>query len=202
MSNPIASIVGITILIGAGLLSALGGAPASALPTPGVNCQTASTPAGANLRYFPEAENTNDYIGFFEFEDCIELLNAAYPDRMEIKVVGKSAGHINTATQQREPQNVYLIEVTNEKSPIPFEEKAKVVLMLSVHGNEKGGREGGMRVLEDYVRNLGVATQEVTGHPGVTGYNLMDYTVLLLLFPNSDGWVLDEPQYYSPAAGL
>src|SRR5687768_17360362 len=107
-----ASIVGVFTLLATALLSALGGAPAAALPTPGVNCQLAAAGQDGMLRYFPEAENTNDYIGYFEFETCIEALDAKHPDRMEIKVVGQSYGHVDKATQQREPQNVYLIEVT------------------------------------------------------------------------------------------
>ncbi len=190
-----ASFVGVFALLATALVNAMGGAPVAALPTPGVNCQLAAAGQDGVLRYFPEAENTNDFIGFFEFETCIEALEENHPTRMETKVTGKSYGHLNKATQQREPQNVYLIEVTNEESAIPFEDKAKVVLMLSIHGNEKGGREGGFRVLEDMVRNIGMGQEEVAGHAGVTFYDLLDYTVLILLFPNSDGWVLDEPQY-------
>src|SRR5687767_7049228 len=102
-----ASIFGVTVLLATALVTAWGGAPAAALPTPGVNCQLASTPASGVTRYFPEAENTNDFIGFFEFEECIGLLDEAYPDRMEIKIIGQSYGHVNQATQQRDRQNVY-----------------------------------------------------------------------------------------------
>ncbi len=71
--------------------------------------------------------------------------------------------------------------------------------MLSIHGNEKGGREGGLRVIEDFVRNLGVAREGATGHAGKTLYDLLDQSVLLFHFANADGWAWDEPQYAQPA---
>lgn len=170
-----------------------------ALPTPGVNCQAAGTPAEGTVRYFPEPEQTNDFVGYYEAVECFEAMEAAYPERMEVKTVADSYGLINHATQQRESNPVYVVEVTNEESTIPFEDKVKVVLMLSIHGNEKGGREGGFRVLEDFVRNMGVATMPATGHPGSTLYDLMDYAAFVLLFANTDGWVWDEPEYAQPA---
>jgi hypothetical protein len=173
----------------------------SALPTPGYNCQVAAQANNPLVRYFPEAENTNDYIGYFEAQECFAALNKAYPDRMELKYVGKSYGHINRQSQARDRFDIPLIEVTNEKSAIPFEDKVKIVLMLSIHGNEKGGREGGFRVLEDYVRNIGDARTQATGHPGKTLYDLMDYSVLVLLFANPDGWAHDEPMYLAGKPG-
>lgn len=168
------------------------------LPTPGVNCQAAGTPAEGTVRYFPEPEQTNDFVGYFEAVECFEAMEAAYPERMEVRTVADSYGHINHATQQRDRLPVYMIEVTNEESTIPFEDKVKVVFMLSVHGNEKGGREGGFRVLEDFARNLGIATLPAAGHDDMTLYDLMDYAVLVFLFANTDGWVSDEPEYADP----
>ncbi|HLE46897.1 MAG TPA: M14 family zinc carboxypeptidase, partial [Candidatus Thermoplasmatota archaeon] len=172
---------------------------AVALPTPGLNCQHQGTPLSGLLRYIPEPQETNDYVGYFEAKQCFEALNRAFPDRMELKSVGKSYGLMNRQTSQRDSFDVYIAEVTNEKSAIPFEDKVKVVLMLSIHGNEKGGREGGFRLMEDFVRNMGVARQPAPGFGGKTLFDLMDYAAFILLFPNPDGWAWDEPQYVDPA---
>lgn len=193
-----AALLALVIVLGLGSM----GPSAGALPTPGLNCQASGTPLPLDLRYVPEPEQTNDFIGFYEWEECMAALSAAYPERIEVKVTAQSYGWENSATMQHDTFPVYMVEVTNEESAVPFEDKLKVLFMLSIHGNEKGGREGGFRAVEDYVRGIGMATQDATGHPGKTLYDLLDQAVLLFLFPNPDGWVHEEPEYYSGAPGL
>lgn len=165
-------------------------APAQALPLPGLNGETTNN-IPAIGRVFPEPLQTNDYIGYFEAMDGLEYLNATYPDRVELIKIGKSIGWPNRVGGQVEPQDVFIVEVTNEKSPTPKEAKIQLLFMLSIHGNEKGGREGGFRVVEDFAKgDVGLLAQK----PELL--ELLDYFLLIFLFPNVDGWTHDEPQYY------
>ncbi|HLE47177.1 MAG TPA: M14 family zinc carboxypeptidase [Candidatus Thermoplasmatota archaeon] len=163
--------------------------PVAALPGPGLNgTTTEAIPLVGRL--FPEPLQTNDYIGYFEAVPSLEKLNRDFPDRIELFRVGKSLGWQNAQTGQREPQPVLAIEVTNEKSSVPFGEKIHLVFTCSIHGNEKGGREGCMRVAEDFAKGIGLAAEK----PDLV--KLLDYMVLSFPIPNTDGWTHDEPQYF------
>jgi hypothetical protein len=165
-------------------------ATASALPGPGLNGQTTND-LPAIGRIFPEPLQTNDYIGYFEALDGLDYLNSTYPDFVEFIPIGQSVGWQNRVSGQREPQTVFIVEVTNEKSELPKEKKIQLLFMLSIHGNEKGGREGGLRVIEDLAKgDVGLASLKPELVP------LLDYFLLIFLFPNVDGWTHDEPQYY------
>jgi hypothetical protein len=163
-------------------------ATAVALPLPGLNGQTTES---MGLRVFPEPLQTNDYIGYFEAVAGLEYLNETYPDVVELIPIGKSVGWPNRVGGQREPQTVYLVEVTNEKSTVAKDDKIQLLFMLSIHGNEKGGREGGLRVIEDFAKgDVGLLALKPELGP------LLDYFLLIFLFPNVDGWTHDELQYY------
>lgn len=166
---------------------------AQALPTPGFNGPEAEAVTG---RVFPEALDTNDYIGFFEFEDNIRYLEEKYPNYIEIKEAGESYGLKNLETGAHDRFPVYMVEVTNEESKVAYEDKVQILVMVSIHGNEKGGREGGMRVIEDFAKGIGMAAWTNNNGAGNGTYqDYLDYMTLLFLFPNPDGWAHDEPQY-------
>jgi hypothetical protein len=169
-------------------------APVLATPLPGLNGTTAETIPVIG-RLFPEPLETNDYIGYFEASDSFDVLNQRYPDIVEVLRVGKSFGLLNRLTGQVDKNDVFLVEITNEKSPIPFDQKIHLVFTCSVHGNEKGGREGCMRVIEDFAKGIGLAADE----PKLAGW--LDYMVLAFGFTNTDGWAHDEPEYFSGAPG-
>lgn len=147
-----------------------------------------------------------DFVGFFEFEAGLEYLEANYPDYIEVHEVGQSAGLSNGAGTDHFP--IYMVEITNEKSSFPLDERQASLFMLSIHGVEKGGREGGFRVLEDLVKGIGFASETVQdgaglptpiskadGNPVETYQDYLDFQRLFLLFPNSDGWAHDELPY-------
>jgi hypothetical protein len=158
---------------------------ATAAPTPGLACQLGD----AALRIVPEPEATNDYISYSEAEECLEAIQDAAPGFVEFKTIGSSAGWA-TATGGHQSYDVWLVEVTNEDSPVPFDAKLKHVFQLSVHGNEKGGREGGLRVIEDLARCLDTPGAITAEHPELCDY--LDYMVAVFTFPNVDGWVHEE----------
>lgn len=156
---------------------------ASALPTPGV---------GVPGRVFPEPLETNDFIGFSEFVAGLNALDQQHPDYVEVVEAAQSFGWKSTVTGSHDTFPVYAVEVTNEKSAKSRDEKKALVFQLSIHGNEKGGREGGMRVIEDLAAGL--------YYPEEFRSALDDF-ILVFTFPNVDGWVHEEAEYRANCPG-
>lgn len=159
---------------------------ASALPTPGANGAATLATLG---RIFPEALQTNDYVSYDEAVAGLQLLDSMASDRVKIVTLGNSSGWTNPITQQHETTALFAVEVTNEKSLVPDADKLTLAFFLSIHGNEKGGREGGLRVIEDFARGVGLAAAE---KELVT---MLDYQKLVFIFGNTDGWVHEEVEY-------
>lgn len=145
-----------------------------------------------------------DYVGFYEFQAGLDYLAAQYPDYIEVHQVAESWG-TTSAVGGKINHPIYVLEISNENSPIPRDEKLNLLFMLSIHGNEKGGREGGFRVLEDLLKNIGFATETVQNGAGLqqaiekptggtvsTYHDYLDFMNVFLLFPNADGWACDE----------
>ena len=155
-----------------------------------------------------------DYVGYFEFQAALDYLTTNHPDYIEVHQVALSSGNDNVlGGPDRVP--IYVLEISNENSPIPRDEKQNLLFMLSIHGNEKGGREGGFRVLEDLLRNVGFATETVQNGAGLqtpiekptggqvsTYFDYLDFMNVFLLFPNADGWSCDELEYGAPIGVL
>ena len=176
-----------------GLALAILLAPAAAgLPTPGVHCDLGEQLTG---RVFPEPLETNDFISYAEALCGLERLDAARPDSIEIVDVAESVGWKNTVTGSHDRFRVFAVEVTDETSDVAKEAKKKLVFQLSIHGNEKGGREGGLRVIEDLARGLGIAEER----PELVE-DLRD-TMLVFVFPNPDGWIHEELAYRAACSG-
>ncbi len=145
-----------------------------AVPTPSaaapVKCAEGDTsPDG---RVFPEPLVSVGFVSFTEFECGIALLEKTYPDLIEITTVGTSQGG----------HKLYDVLVTDETVAGP---KEKLLIVNSIHGNEPGGREGGVRVLEDLVD-----PQFEAGAAYVQ--QALDRFVVHFLFPNPDGWVAGD----------
>jgi hypothetical protein len=152
-------------------------APALASPLPGANASLS--------RIVPEAWETNDFVSLAEWQGYLQAIDAAYPDFVEVVEVGRSFGW-PSLTGGHDTFPVYAVEITNEASATPREQKGVLLFQLSIHGNEKGGREGGFRVVEDLAAPLGW---------GQDARPLLDDLLLVFTFPNPDGWVHEEPQY-------
>ena len=166
----------------------------AAEPTPGLGCRAAE--AGAPVpRIVPEAEYALDYISFDEWKVCLSLIEKAAPKFVDVKVLASSPGW-NQVGGARLQSPVYWIEITNEDSPVPFEHRLKNLFVLSIHGNEKGGREGGMRVVEDLARGIGIAQE----YPDLRKY--LDYQVEVFVFANPDGWTHEEAAVNAANPGL
>jgi len=142
--------------------------------------------ASASSRVFPEPLETTDFVGIREFYAGIDKLAKAHPDVLVVREVGSSFG-IPTATGGRAQYPIVAVEVTNDKSATPRDEKPVLIFQLSIHGNEKGGREGGMRVIEDLA----------AGHYYDEAFRaaILDQFLLVFTFPNVDGWAHEELEH-------
>ncbi len=152
----------------------------------------------------------SDYISYYEFQAGLDYLagTPAGQQYLTVHEVGQSRGLCPTpqcTDDQRVTFPIYMLELTNKDSPIPVENRQSMLFMLSIHGNEKGGREGGYRVLEDLVKGIGFAAETVQGGAGLPGsiekptggpvqtyHDYLDFMRVFLLFPNADGWAHDE----------
>lgn len=163
---------------------------ASAWPTPGFNGEAARQVTG---RIFPEARQTNDFVSYQEARDGLQLLEEENPDLLEFVDVGRSVGWMDPVTGERAPSQVFAVLLTNEDSGVPDHARINLLFQLSIHGNEKGGREGAFRVIEDFVlakasgEDVGVATQERLA--------MLDHMRIIFTFPNPDGWTHEELMY-------
>ncbi len=230
----------LAVLLSAAFLVSLVPAPAAANPTVpycagsvGLATMPVTNPAVCETitgRVFPEASPNSianspnalpgastspvaDFVSFFEFQAGLDYLanSPAGQQFLTIHQVGESVGLMNAATQSRDRFPIYMLELTNKDSPVPLENRQAMLFMLSIHGNEKGGREGGFRVLEDLVKGIGMGAEGVQGGAGLpgglekpTGGNVetyrdyLDFMRVFLLFPNADGWAHDEADYVAP----
>ena len=159
--------------------------PAQALPTPGLFCDAGEQATG---RLFPEPMEANDFVSYDEARCGLDRLVERHPDRIRLDVVTQSVGW-SRLTGGRDTFDVYVVRVSDYAAGVPLEEKKRLVFQLSIHGNEKGGREGGLRVIEDLVRGVGMAQE----HPALL--EMLGPMELLFVFPNPDGWTHEELEY-------
>lgn len=152
------------LTIAAGLALA---APAAATP---VKCDAADITPGD--RVFPEPEVSLAFLRFDEFECGMALLERTFPQLIEVRTFGTSAGG----------HPLYDVLLTDETATGP---KEKLLVINSIHGNEIAGKEGAVRLIEDMVdaRFLG-------GEEWVE--KVLDQHVIHWIFPNPDGWIAGD----------
>ncbi|MGH3118472.1 MAG: M14 family zinc carboxypeptidase [Gaiellales bacterium] len=147
-----------------------------ALATPPLSGAVSATPVmcselppSPDGRVFPEPRVSATFVRFDEFECGMEFLEWKFPTLIEMTKIGKS--------KDRLP--IYDVLLTDETNTQP---KRKLLVVNSLHGNEEGGREGAVRVIEDMVDPRFLATQ-----PWVQ--QVLDEFVVHFVFSNPDGWV-------------
>lgn len=150
----------------------LGAVPTAAQPGPGdVVCATNSVDNPAReSRYFCEPMDSTFFVQFDQFIDGLETLQAAYPDFIEVKEIGRSARGLP----------IMFVEVTNEASSVPRDGKLQLGYSASIHANEPAGREGMVRVIEDLAA--------AKGPYGAALKPLLDRIIVNVWFPNPDSW--------------
>ncbi len=158
------------------LLMTLNAMPVQAQGADDVVCAT-NMVTGATIsepRYFCEPLESTFFVQFDQFVDGLKYLEATFPDKIELSVIGESVLG----------RPIYFVEVTNEKSPVPRDQKLQVGYSASIHANEPAGREGMVRVLEDLAAGIGPYGAELTP--------LLDHVILNVWFPNPDSWATGD----------
>ena len=116
-------------------------------------------------RIFPEAELARSYIqytadgsGFIEYQHGIEYLAQKYPRWVSVFKLSDLYGEdaVSSGPDQLrsyedgdagDGREIQVIKLTDHN--VPDEGKETLLFSLSVHGNERGGLEGGVRTAED-----------------------------------------------------
>ena len=177
-------------------------------------------------RIFPEAAVARSYVqylpdpaGFREYQHGIEYLAEAYPRWVSVTNLRKlyeedavSAAEDNIRSYEKDDtddgHDIWVIKITDHK--VPDKGKETLFFSLSVHGNERGGLEGGLRTAEDLARAAedgGTITDGLGNYETTTGkepkfheYEVKDVlareAVYLVSF-NPDGWQVGD-HYHDP----
>jgi hypothetical protein len=214
--------VGTIVGLAAGLV------PAAAMATPVCTdgYQGGAPQAACGGRIFPEAAATRAYVqftpdptGFREFQHGIEYLAQAYPRWVSVTSLAAmyedeavSAGDDGIRSYDKDDtddgRDIFVIKLTDHD--IPDKGKETLFFSLSVHGNERGGLEGGLRAAEDLARAAedgGTITDGIDNYETTTGrkpkfheYDVADVlkreAVYLVSF-NPDGWAVGD-HYHDP----
>ena len=223
--------------VAAALLTLALAAPAGATPVCTDGYKGGPPTALCGGRIFPEAELARGYIqyspdpfGFLEYQHGIEYLAQKYPRWISVFKLSDLYGEdaVSAGADALRPyeegdagdgRDIRVIKITDHN--VPDEGKETLLFSLSVHGNERGGLEGGVRTAED----LAIAAEQggtivdgfrnyesSTGrHATLNEYDVSDVlakeAVYLLDF-NSDGWAVGDwwnrpaPSTYTRGNGL
>ena len=169
-------------------------------------------------RVFPEAALSQDYVqyspdptGFREYQHGLEYLEQQYPRWIEVFTlsehfddpdavsVGPDGRRSYAGNDTGDGHEIVVIKLTDNQ--VPDTGKETLLYSLSIHGDEKGGIEGGVRAAEDLVvaaENGGTISDGVEGYESTTGsdpeirsYEVSDVLanqVVYLVNFNIDGW--------------
>src|SRR3954466_4640773 len=210
---------------GIGVVAALAllatAAPAAATPgcTDGYNGGPPAAACGG--RIFPEAALTRGYIqynedptGFSEYRDGIAYLAQKYPRWVKVFSLSSKYGKAAVSSgpdklralaagDTGDGRDIWVVKVTDSK--VPDKGKDTLLFSLSIHGNERGGLEGGVRTAEDLATG---ASSGATISDGVDNYTsttgrkaaFHDYKISDLLAKESvyfvdfnvDGWAIGD----------
>lgn len=182
-------------------------------------------------RVFPETAFSQDYVqflpdpvtGFSEFQHGVEYLADLYPRWISVFTladhfededavsVGPDGNRSTEADDTGDGHDIVVIKLTDHD--VPDEGKETLLYSLSIHGDEKGGIEGGVRAAEDLVaaaENGGTIADGVAGYESTTGqepeintYEVADILakeVVYLVNFNTDGWRRGD--HFAPTPGL
>ena len=206
-----------------GLLAVLVPAPALATPVCTDGYMGGPDRSQCGGRVFPEVENSQDYVqympdpvtGFREYQHGVEYLAELYPRWISVFTLSDffedkdavSAGIDGFRSYEKgdtgDGGEILVIKLTDHK--VSDVGKQTLLFSLSVHGDEKGGIEGGVRVVEDLAmaaENGGKVADGVEGYESTTGRapKFHEYEVAKVLRKeavyfvdfNIDGWTAGD----------
>jgi hypothetical protein len=174
--------------------------------------------AACGGRVFPEAYLTQDYVqylpdptGFKEYQHGVEYLAQLYPrwvsvftlsqryDDADAVSVGPDGNRSYESDDTNDGHDILVVKLTDHQ--VPDEGKQTLLFSLSVHGDEKGGLEGGLRAVEDLAttaQNGGKIVDGVPGYDSTTGReptfhqfevkNVLAKEAVYFIDFNIDGW--------------
>ena len=203
--------------------------PASATPVCTDGYKEGPPLAACGGRVFPEAQNTLDYVqmvadpnGFAEYRHGLEYLAKLYPRWISITTLrdrygedavsaGPDGKRSTDPADSGDGHDIVVVKVTDHE--VPDAGKQTMLFSLSIHGDEKGGIEGGVRAVEDLAMAAekgGKITDGVAGYPSATGREpkfhshevkdvLAKEAVYFVDF-NADGWRRGD--HFAPTPGL
>ena len=128
-----------------------------------------------------------------KFPDFVELyrLDEDFKDILDLeRGDGLSAG-LPTTIGDRTKSPLYLLRVTDEKSPVPEKEKAHFAVSLSIHGIERAGVEGGLRAAEDLATWGATAPDQKimeTLDDSLPAGEVLKKSSVYFVLANPDGW--------------
>ena len=217
----------VTIVISLALTAAGLVAPASATPVCTDGYEGGPPLATCGGRIFPEAEIARTYVqylpdpsGFREYQHGLEFLAETYPRWISIftldehfrngkaRTVGEDGIRPGEEGDTEDSHDIYGIKITDHR--VPDEGKETLFFSLAVHGNERGGLEGGLRAAEDLAMAAtdgGTISDGVGEYESTTGkqpkfheYEVKDVLkkeVVYLMDFNIDGWQVGDT-YHDP----
>ena len=137
-------------------------------------------------RVFPEVDESADYVAFEEAIDGLEHLADEHPDRLAVREIGHSPGLENDREGVVAEHDVVLAELASDVDTI--DDRPVVVCSLGIHGDERAGVEGGLRLLERVLRGEAPDLEA-----------RLDEVGLVFVLANPDGWISRHPETVSVA---
>ena len=158
----------LTVLAAVPLLTAALGVPAAQAAPVCTDGYMGGPPlAVCGMRIFPEAANSNSYVqfapqpgtGFREYQHGIEFMAKKYPRWVSVTTLRELTGDPKAVSagpdgirstdegDTGDGRDIFAIRLTDHQAPAKG--KRHLFFSLSVHGNERGGLEGGLRAIED-----------------------------------------------------
>jgi len=158
----------LTVLAAVPLMTAALGVPASEASPVCTDGYKGGPPLATCVnRIFPEAANANSYVQFApqpgtdfrEYQHGIEFMAMKYPRWVSVSTLREltgsplavSAGPDGIRSTDEgdtgDGRDIFAIRLTDHEAPAAG--KKHLFFSLSVHGNERGGLEGGLRAIED-----------------------------------------------------
>ena len=216
------------VAICSGLVTAVPVGPVAATPVCTDGYKAGPPLATCGGRIFPEAAVARSYVqylpdpaGFREYQHGLEFLAQTYPRWISIFTLDKHFrnGQARTAGEDgirpgeegdtEDSHDIYGIKITDHR--VPDEGKETLFFSLAVHGNERGGLEGGLRTAEDLAMaatNGGTIVDGMGEYESTTGrdpkfheYEVKDVLkkeVVYLMDFNIDGWQVGDTYHQPP----
>ena len=172
-------------------------------------------------RIFPEAANARAYVqyttdrnGFSEYQHGIEYLAQKYPRWISVFKLKDRYGNqaVSAGPDAKRPyeegdagdgRDIQVVKLTDHS--VPDKGKDTLLFSLSVHGNERGGLEGGLRTAEDLAMAAtdgGKIADGVDNYESSTGRTpkfhqyeareLLAKEAIYLVDFNVDGWAVGD----------